>query len=216
MEKYSRQEYIVPIKLIQQNNIAVIGVGAVGREVCRTLSANGAKNITIYDMDIVEVANCVTQGYYQDDIGKPKVECTKFDMERINNDCVVTAINDRWRPNKNDAYDTVFICVDSLSTREKIFNWYKKRAKLILDSRIGGEQIRLLSVFDKESREWFPKTIGNDADSYQVGCHVPMIKHSANIAASFLVQQFIASLTNKKLFKDRIIALPSGEMFDND
>lgn len=214
-EKYSRQNHIVPTDLLDKH-VLIIGVGAVGKEVSRTLAANGIKNITIYDFDTIEEANCVTQGYYQKDVGRPKVEAASEEMININPDVKVNAINDRWRPKKKESYDAVFICVDTFDMRRRIFNYYNEKVPFLFDSRIGGEQIRLLSVFDKSSREWYEKTIGDDKNSYQVGCHVPMIKHSANIAAANMVQQFFSAIQDRQLFADRTFAMPSGEFYDNE
>lgn len=211
-QRYSRQAKIVPQLLLEAQEIAVIGVGAVGREVVRTLACNGAKKITIYDFDTVELHNCTTQGYYENDVGKSKVECTKEEALRINSTISIDAINDRWRPSKDKRFTAAFFCVDSLSMREKLFNYFNESTEFIGDSRIGGEQIRLLSATDEASRLHYPTTIGKDEDAYQDGCHVPMVKHSANVAASMLVQQFIQHLKGMPIYKDRIFALPVSEL----
>lgn len=209
--RYSRQDRIVPQALLEQQQIAIIGVGAVGREVGRTLACNGAKNITIFDFDTVEEHNCSTQGYHDADIGRPKVECTAEEMTRLNKNIQITAVNDRWRPKKGQKFDAAFFCVDSLSMREKLFNWFSKSAEFIADARIGGEMIRLLSANDDGSRLHYPTTIINDGDAYADGCHVPMVKHSANIAASMLVQQYIAHLKGMPIYQDRMLSLMVSE-----
>lgn len=212
--KYSRQCKIVPQEAISTQNVAIIGVGAVGKEILRTLVCNGIPKITIFDFDTVEDHNCVTQGFYEDDIGKPKVEAAAQDACKLNKDCEITAVNDRWRPNGVD-YTGVFFCVDSLSMREKLFNYFHSRAPICTDSRIGGEQIRLLTIHDDVSKAHYPTTIGEDNTAYADGCHIPMIKHSANIAASMCVQQFMRFISGKQLLScDRIFALPSGDLYD--
>lgn len=210
--RYSRQEKIVPQKLLEEQNIVIIGVGAVGREVARTLACNGAKKLTIYDFDIVEEHNCATQGYHDADINRPKVECTAEEVVRLNKHTAITAVNDRWRPTKDTKFDAAFFCVDSLSMREKLFNWFCESASFIGDSRIGGEQIRLLSATDDASRLHYPTTIGSDADAHADGCHIPMVKHSANIAASMLVQQYIQHLKGMPIYQERIFSLPVSEL----
>lgn len=211
-ERYSRQEKIVPQKLLESQEIAIIGVGAVGREVARTLACNGAKNLTIYDFDTVEEHNCATQGYHDADINRAKVECTAEEVRRLNKDINIVAINDRWRPTKDKVFDAAFFCVDSLSMRAKLFNWFSESAGFIGDSRIGGEQIRLLSVSDEASRLHYPTTIGSDETAHSDGCHIPMVKHSANIAASMLVQQYIQHLKGMPIYQERIFSLPVSEL----
>ena len=211
--RYSRQDGIVPQQALESQKIAIIGVGAVGREVGRTLSCNGAKDVTIFDFDTVEEHNCTTQGYHDADIGRAKVECTAEEMLRLNKTIQVTAVNDRWRPSKDKKFDAAFFCVDSLSMREKLFNWFSKSTEFIADSRIGGEQIRLVSASDKSSRLHYPTTISADVDAYADGCHISMVKHSANIAASLLVQKYIMFLKGMDiLYPDSLFNLMSYEI----
>lgn len=209
--KYSRQASIVP-QILHDQHVVVIGVGAVGREVVRTLVCNGVPKITIFDFDIVEEHNVSTQGYHYADINRPKVECTAEEALRLNPNVEIIAVNDRWRPNKNMQFDAAFFCVDSLSMRGKLFNYFAEAVGFIGDSRIGGEQIRLLSVSDDASKMHYPTTITADATAATEGCHIPMVKHSANIAASMLVQQYIAYLKGSIVFPDRIFGLVASEL----
>jgi hypothetical protein len=213
-ERYSRQSKIVDQSVIEQQNVAIIGVGAVGKEVLRTLVCNGIPKITIFDFDTVEEHNCVTQGFYESDIGKPKVEAAAADASKLNAKCQITSVNDRWRPNANK-YTAAFFCVDSLSMREKLFNYFSTAVSFCTDSRIGGEQIRLLTIHDEESKAHYPTTIGEDKTAFTDGCHIPMIKHSASIAASMCVQQFMSFLSGRALAScDRMFALNSGDLYD--
>lgn len=214
-DRFSRQEKIISTEVIGVTNVAIIGVGAVGREVARTLACNGVGNITLYDFDTVELHNCTTQGYYEDDVGLPKVDCTKKELLRINSKLNIDAVNDRWRPNKKKKFDAAFFCVDSLDMRNTLFNYFNEAVGFIADSRIGGEQIRLVNVFDEESKAHYPTTITNDDEAYADGCHIPMIKHSAGIAANMLVQSFIQYLRSgtSMLEKDRLFSLPSSDLF---
>ncbi len=213
--RFSRQEKIVPTDIIRNINVGIIGVGAVGREVARTLACNGVQNMTIYDFDTVELHNCTTQGYYESDVGRPKVECTKEELVRINSKISIDAVNDRWRPNKSKVFDGVFFCVDSLDMRSILFNYFNEATGFIADARIGGEQIRLVNVFDEASRKHYPTTISDDGEAYADGCHIPMIKHSAGIAANMLVQSFIQYISRGTgmLEKDRMFSLPASDLY---
>ena len=220
MSKFNRQEKIVDTKTINNQHALIIGIGAVGREVARTIACNGVGKITMFDFDTVEDHNCVTQGFYHDDIGKSKVECTTEEILKINPDLQVISVNDRWRPKhdktiveEHGEFDVMFSCVDSLSMREKLFQFYSDRIKVIFDCRIGGEMIRLLSVFDEKSKEHYSQTFGEDKDAYADGCHIPMIKHSANLGASMLVSQYISSLAGRPLYADRQFLPAINELF---
>lgn len=216
MNRLQRQETIVPTETVKNMVPAIIGLGAVGKEVATTLASNGVDVMHIFDFDSVEDSNVTTQGYFKSHVGKTKEECVDFFVKEIDPEIQVIP-NGRWRPSleRDSKFTHIFSCVDVLSTRGKIHKWYRNTERFsspakIFDARLGGENIRLLGSFDQESDSHYPGTITNDNTAYSVGCHVPMIKHSANIAASMLVQQSFS----QTLFKDRLFILQTGEIVD--
>lgn len=219
-DRYSRQAEIVSDK-IHESHVIIIGVGAVGFDVAQTLTRNGVGKITLFDYDIVEEHNVPTQGWFMDQINKPKVECAAETLLRINPDIKVIAINDRWRPilekknaRDNGEYDAIFSCVDSIDMRKRIFEYYLKQDRLpcLFDARIGGEQIRTFSVYDDDSKEHYKNFFYDDAKAFGAGCHIPMVKHSANIGASTLVQQYISHLRFGGEMMEKDLTLNVGMM----
>jgi len=211
IDRYCRQQKILPQTMLEKQQIGIIGVGAVGKEVLRTLACNGAKNITIFDFDTVEIHNCTTQGYYESDVGRPKVEAAAEDALRINSTINITAINDRWRPS-NQHFDATFLCVDSLPMRGKLFGFFQSSVGFIADARLGGEQIRLVTATDDASREHYPTTLVKDEDAHADGCHVPMVKHAATIAASMLVSKYFNWLRGYPSIADMYFGVPLSEI----
>ena len=59
-ERYIRQEGIMPHKDILDVRAAVVGVGAIGRQVALQLGAIGVPEIDLIDFDTVEVHNLPT------------------------------------------------------------------------------------------------------------------------------------------------------------
>ena len=72
-ERYSRQRDLVPPERLALCKATVIGVGAVGRQVALQLAAMGIPWLQLVDFDGVEPSNLASQGYLQDDLGRPKV-----------------------------------------------------------------------------------------------------------------------------------------------
>jgi sulfur carrier protein ThiS adenylyltransferase len=72
-ERYSRQRDIVQPDRLAACRATVIGVGAIGRQVALQLAAMGIPWLQLVDFDVVEASNLASQGYLQDDLGRPKV-----------------------------------------------------------------------------------------------------------------------------------------------
>jgi molybdopterin/thiamine biosynthesis adenylyltransferase len=82
----------VDTALISRSHIVVVGVGgAYG--ICEDLVRTGIGKLTIIDFDVVSDTNLATQGYYIDDIGKPKVDALSNTLRRINPSIQVIPVN---------------------------------------------------------------------------------------------------------------------------
>lgn len=78
--------------LISRSHVVVVGVGgAYG--ICEDLVRTGIGKLTIIDFDVVSDTNLATQGYYIDDIGKPKVDALSNTLRRINPSIQVIPVN---------------------------------------------------------------------------------------------------------------------------
>lgn len=74
-------------------NILILGVGGIGSAVAEQLVRAGFANITILDRDYVEESNLIRQStYFCEDIGKPKVECLKNYLKKINRNANINAV----------------------------------------------------------------------------------------------------------------------------
>ena len=71
-----RQRELVPPEKLAACHGLVIGVGAIGRQVCLQLAATGMPEMTLVDHDIVDVVNLAPQGFMPQDLGNPKVDAT--------------------------------------------------------------------------------------------------------------------------------------------
>jgi len=99
--------------------VTIVGVGAIGRQVALQLAAVGISRLQLIDFDYVEESNIASQGYLEEDLGKPKVDATGEFCCRINGELVVEVLPERFRRSV-DVGDTVFCCVDSIDTRRLI------------------------------------------------------------------------------------------------
>ncbi len=89
--RYTRQEIYNKIGKKNQEHlgevlVSVVGLGALGTNVCEMLVRSGIKNLIIIDRDIIELSNLQRQGLYTEgDVGKLKTTTANRRLKEI--DC---------------------------------------------------------------------------------------------------------------------------------
>ena len=210
-ERYSRQQDIVPPDRLAACKATIIGVGAIGRQVALQLTAMGIPWLQLVDFDAVEVSNLASQGYLQDDLGKPKVEATANLCRQINSDLEIHEVNERFRRSM-EIGDTVFVCVDKIDTRRLIWAAVKDGVSLFVDGRMSAEVFRVLTASDTVSREHYPTTLFDTSEAYTGPCTAKTTIYCANIAAGFMLAQFTKYLRLLPIDPDIQVNLLSMEM----
>ena len=71
------------IKNILNKKILVVGCGGVGSNVLKQLVQMGFNNLAFVDLDIVEKSNLLRQFYFENQIGKFKVDCIYENLKLI-------------------------------------------------------------------------------------------------------------------------------------
>ena len=144
-------EYFNPISI--DDNIHIIGVGAIGSNVAETLARLGLTNIHLYDFDVVSKHNVANQTYFDDQIDKPKTECIAETMRRINPNIVITIHDKGWSTGTRlNGY--VFLAVDDIEIRKQIVkeNRYNTTIKAMFDFRMGLEDAQHYACDWKEQK----------------------------------------------------------------
>lgn len=121
-----------------QEQLHIIGCGAVGSTVAENLVRIGMTNLTLYDFDTVEDHNIANQMFRQTDIGKPKVEALAEYLKEINPDIVdgLEIEPEGYHGQRLSGY--VFLCVDNIDLRREIATKNKDNIyiKAVFDFRI--------------------------------------------------------------------------------
>lgn len=189
IERYSRQRDIVPIEKLVSCKATVIGVGAIGRQVALQLTAIGIPWLQLVDFDTVEPSNLASQGYWEEDLGRSKVETTADLCRKINEGLDVFEIVERFRRTM-DIGNVVFCCVDSIRTRQLIWGAVEDKVLFFCDGRMAAETMRILTAFDSASRYHYPKTLFTADEAFTGTCTAKSTIYCANIAAGLMVSQF--------------------------
>ena len=210
-ERYSRQRDIVPPERLAQCKATVIGVGAIGRQVALQLAAMGLKWLQLCDFDLVEESNLASQGYLEDDLGRPKVQATADLAQQLNHQLEVHEANDRFRRSQNIG-NVVFSCVDKIETRQLIWEAVQNQATFFTDGRMSAEVLRILTACDSASRQHYPTTLFSADQAYVGTCTAKTTIFCANIAAGMMVAQFTKYLRSMPIDADVQLNLLSLEL----
>ena len=210
-ERYSRQRDIVPPDRLAACKATVIGVGAIGRQVALQLTAMGIPWLQLIDFDRVEESNLASQGYLEDNLGRPKVQATADLCQQINHHLEMHEINDRFRRSM-DIGNVVFCAVDKIDVRRLIWEAVKDRSNFFCDGRMSAEVLRILTACDAASREHYPTTLFSAAEAYAGSCTAKTTIYCANVAAGFMLAQFTKWLRHLPIEPDITLNLFAAEL----
>ncbi len=209
-DRFDRQAELVPRERILQESVTVIGVGAIGRQVALQLTALGVPRLQLIDHDLVEKNNITTQGYQAADIGRPKVEATADACRQLEPLISVAVIFDRFR-SAQQLGNTVFCCVDSISTRATIWRSIERRCQFWADGRMLGEVMRTLVATADQGRRHYATTLFAQSETQVGRCTSRSTIYTASLAAGLLVHQYTRYLRGATVDVDVTFNLLAGE-----
>ena len=102
--------------------IGILGAGGIGSNVAVNLVRSGITNFKIADFDRVELSNLNRQFYFYDQIGKPKVQGLKENLEKIDPSVEIEIIDKKIeKDNIKELFSDCDILVEAFDKKE-----YKK------------------------------------------------------------------------------------------
>jgi molybdopterin-synthase adenylyltransferase len=206
-----RQRDIIPPDRLAACKATVIGVGAIGRQVALELAAMGIPSMTLIDFDTVEPVNLACQGYFEDDLGRPKVQATADLVQQLNHQIEVVTLNERFR-RSTQIGNILFCCVDKIETRQLIWDAIRDRVAFFADGRMSAETIRILVAADPASRKHYPTTLFAAGEAHVGACTAKSTIFCANIAAGLMLEQFARHLRGMPVDADLQFNLLSSEI----
>ena len=210
IDRFVRQQELVPRDKLCDITATVIGVGAVGRQVALHLAALGIRRLQLIDFDRVEPTNITTQGYLLNDLGLPKVDALSRAIRGIDPEIEVQTIEDRFR-SRFDIGQAVFCCVDSISARTAIWRSAGERCRFWSDGRLLGEVMRVLVVAGENGREHYPTTLFPQAEAQTGRCTAQSTLYTASITSGLMLHQFTRWLRGLPVDEDLVFNLLSGD-----
>jgi molybdopterin-synthase adenylyltransferase len=210
LDRFGRQQDLVPRNRLETVTVTVIGVGAIGRQTALQLAAIGAPRLQLIDFDTADLANVTTQGYWASDVGQPKVAAMKAAIHQIDPAISVEIVQDRYRP-KTKIGTAVFCCVDSITARAAIWRSAGSFCQFWADGRMLGEVLRVLAVDEETGRNHYPKSLFAQAEAQPGHCTARSTIYAASIAAGLMVHQFTRWLRRLPVDRDTSLNLLAGE-----
>jgi len=188
-ERYIRQKDVVPADRLAACKATVVGVGAIGRQVALQLTAMGIPWLQMVDFDTVDASNLASQGYLENDLGKPKVEATTILCKQINSGVEIHWVKQPFRRSM-EIGNIVFCAVDQIHTRRLIWEAVKDKTNFFGDGRMTAEVLRILTACDFASRKHYPTTLFHSDEAFEGRCTAKTTIYCANIAAGLMIAQF--------------------------
>ncbi|MCB9851206.1 MAG: ThiF family adenylyltransferase [Phycisphaerales bacterium] len=188
-----RQRDIIPPERLAEVRASVIGVGSVGRQVALQLAAVGVPTMTLIDPDVVAVENLAPQGFFADDVGRPKVHAVADLCHRSNPQLELYTEARRFR-RSDTVGNCVFCCVDSIATRRLIWQAVGDRVAFFADGRMTAEVLRVIVASDPDSRRHYVSTLFDATEAHQGACTSKSTIFCSNICAGLMVGAFAKHL----------------------
>lgn len=217
-----RQRDLVPPPALADYHVLVVGVGAIGRQVALQLAALGATAMTIVDDDVVAVENLAVQGYAPHEIGLAKVEAVATSCRTLLPEVELDArperftraslhslscLTGRWRPKL-----AVFACVDGMGGRRIVFETVRHHAALLVDGRMAGETLRVLTSPNPAQDGYYPTTLFEDNRAHPAPCTGRSTLYAASVAAGLMLGRFAQTLRGQVPARDVLLQLAGDEL----
>ena len=186
-----------------QNQILVVGSGALGSLVGIGLVYSGFRNITFMDPDIVDVTNLNRQVFFYDAIGKSKSKALskKFNsLFGVDSRAIVACFD---RETNISTFDVIFDCVDNFESRIVLSEKCHDLNKILISGGTSADAAQVVTYHPATSDVTPAELLGlydivenrePDADRRQrVGCTDqvdPSVIMTNQIAAGFMVDSY--------------------------
>ena len=209
-ERFLRYSSIANPGDLIRANVAIVGVGAIGRQVALQLAAMGVRDISIIDFDTVEEANMGAQGYRPDQLEKLKVLATKDDMQAINPEARVLHFGSKFGGKTEwiQRFDTVFCCVDSMKARRTLFDMVTGDQNIV-DTRMSGlnAQAYFVNCGDSKEMRKYETTLFTDEEAFPEPCTARSVFFTSNIIAGLAVSLWVVSLKRQPEYPSLALSL---------
>lgn len=170
--------------------ISIVGAGAIGSWTTLALAKMGFADITVYDMDTIEIENMNCQFYRFADIGKNKAEAL-HDLVKDFTNVEIEVVPEAYKGGLLKGI--VISAVDSMEVRKLIWDSHKNKAhntKCIIDPRMGAEIAMLFTMdpMDGQDQASYEKSLYTNENAEQERCTAKSTIYTANMLSGLVAK----------------------------
>ena len=169
---------------LRDQKLHIFGCGAIGSFAAVLLHKMGVNNFTLYDFDLVEMANVGVSVYDCNDLGKEKTKALKSKLIGAEVDTINGKVDRHIKLNiKNEI---AILAFDSMEIRAEVASAIcKAKAKAMIDGRMGA-QIFQMYVLTKPKLSDYMCTGYSDKDGDDEPCTAKATPWCGSLAGSFI------------------------------
>ena len=147
---------------------------------------------TLVDFDEVDIVNLGIQGFYEAEVGLPKVEAVKTRLMAIRGDVSVEVFAEEYTPERIVRDSVVFSCVDSMRVRRRIFRHFCERDwSVFFDGRMAAESLQVYCVEHRpEAMNAYQVSLFPSHEAFRESCTARATIYCASMAAAILCAQY--------------------------
>ena len=196
---YVRTSTLLPMEKLETEQVRIIGIGGIGRQVGLQVAAAGVRSVVLFDDDAVTKTNVSTQGYPYNDVGAYKVSSLLYHMNEMT-PCgqflgyeATFPLGKVYEIEQEDRQTgAAFLCVDKIEERAKIFKALRK-CPILIDGRMAAETGRIVTILfdDEDDRAYYESTLFKQEEQEPDRCTEKATIYCGNFIAAIMVAQYM-------------------------
>jgi molybdopterin/thiamine biosynthesis adenylyltransferase len=204
-----RHEDVISIPVLESTPIHIIGGGSIGSFTALSLAKMGARDITIWDGDTVELHNIGNQFFKLDDVGQLKTKALTSLVQDMSGTKIKSHARYWKEKDIKDLKGIVIMALDNMFVRKQVWEACKnnKNVKRVIDLRMGLETLNVIVVDPNKADEqqiyaenWYP-----DGETEEARCSQKTIIYTVNFGAGIICNRVKQIINNE--FYPKYLAL---------
>lgn len=190
--------------------VHIIGCGAIGSTLAENLARLGFKKLHLYDFDSVTAHNIANQMFWEEHIGKQKLDAVCEILKKINPEIELVTYPNGWQEDMTlSGY--VFLCVDNIETRKQIVieNRFNNSIQAVFDlrMRLTDAQHYAASWNNEKSKKQLLDSMNftheeAKAETPMSACGTTLsVVYTVRIITAYAVANLIKKIQENKLYK---------------